>query len=153
MARSVMLVGAALLVLLSLTAVAKHQEINVLFGWPVQINGSNPSFIEHGFWEHCDNALSPSPQSVKKDPPFPPMGLVLWIDGELVESGPFLIYKRPEQTTPPAVDGDAWYFRWKFHFKANYFSNGPHHFHMEWMVGDEVVHMADHMVLVVGSRK
>ena len=153
MMRRVVLVAISLVVVASCLGVAKHQQINVGFGWPEAIDGSNPSYITHGFWEFCANMPFPTPQAVKNDPPHPPLGLTLWVDGEPYSGSPLRIFKRPEHLTPPVLNDDVWYFQWTFRFKANYFSNGPHHFYMEWTIGDMIVNQAEHTVLVYDSGK
>ena len=149
------LIGMVLLFLIPVLGLAKNQHINILFDSPDQIDGSNPSYIEHGMWDYCSNVPGPSPRSAQTDPSYllPTIELALWIDGEFVEPGHFIVYKRPEHTTPPVVDGDAWYFNWRYQFKANYFSNGSHHFYLQWLLGGEVEYEAELWLEVVDSRK
>lgn len=141
MMRRAALIGMALLLVVPLVVLATNQHINMLPGKNVQIDGSNPSYIEHGTWDLCVNVPGPSPRSNQTDPSYsiPPIELALQIDDEFIESGPFIIYKRPEHTTPPIVDGDAWYFVWRYQFGANYFSNGTYRFDLQWLMDGVIV--------------
>ena len=114
--------------LAGVVALAQPQQINVLFEWPEEIDGSKPSYVEHGVHAIAMPMVAELGFESPRELALATTEVRLWIDNEEI---PARGLKLPSWIDP--FDGmevfDIHYF-WRF--PANYFSEGFHEITVYW---------------------
>lgn len=129
MKRAQAIVVAGLLVMaLGVAGLGATQQIK-LFNQavPLEIDGSQPCFVAHG-WTELDSDL-PEGQT-PREYLIENFLFELEVDDSFVAPTNFVVRRLPEARNP--YGEGAWTILWYFRFKANYFSEGEHEFHGIW---------------------
>lgn len=130
MKRACLIAMAVFLVLaLSVVGLGKTQQIKLFGQEPLEIDGSNPCYVAHG-WTELDSDI-PEGQ-IPREYLIENYLFELEVDGSPVSPTNFTVQRVPEARNPHGEG--VWTIIWYFRFPPNYFSEGEHEFHGLWYI-------------------
>jgi len=119
------------LIVLSIAGLGNNQQIKLFGQEPLEIDGSNPCYVAHG-WTELDSDL-PEGQ-IPREYLIENYFFELLIDGVPIAPTNFTVQRVPEARNP--YGEGVWTIIWFFRFKPNYFSEGDHEFQGIWYIPD-----------------